>query len=97
LVEAMAFGLPVLATRVGGIPELIEPGVTGWLCEPSDVGSAMAGLSALAASPMGSLRAMGGAGEQRVARAHDRTQCLERTVEMFHAAVVGRLPRWAEP
>ena len=96
LVEAMAFGLPVLATRVGDIPTLIEPGVTGWLCEPSDVGSALAGLSALAASPMGALRAMGRAGEQRVARAHDRTQCLERTVEMFHAAVVGRLPGWAE-
>jgi D-inositol-3-phosphate glycosyltransferase len=96
LVEAMAFGLPVLATRVGDIPTLIEPGVTGWLCEPSDVGSAVAGLSALAASPMGALRAMGRAGEQRVARAHDRNQCLERTVEMFHAAVVGRLPRWAQ-
>jgi D-inositol-3-phosphate glycosyltransferase len=97
LVEAMAFGLPVLATRVGDIPELVEPGVTGWLCDPSDVGSAMAGLSALAAAPIGALRAMGRAGEQRVARAHDRTRCLERTVEMFHAAVVGRLPRWAEP
>jgi glycosyltransferase involved in cell wall biosynthesis len=93
LVEAMAFGLPVLATRVGDIPELVEPGVTGWLCEPSDVGSAMAGLSAFAAAPMGALRIMGSAGEQRVARAHDRTRCLERTVEMFRAAAVGRLPR----
>jgi glycosyltransferase involved in cell wall biosynthesis len=36
LVEAMAYGCPIVATRVGGIPELINDGVNGLLCEPGD-------------------------------------------------------------
>ncbi len=38
--EAMACEVPVIATRVGGLPEVIEHGVDGYLVEPRDVGSA---------------------------------------------------------
>ena len=34
LIDAMAFGLPVIATAVGGIPELVEDGVNGLLVDP---------------------------------------------------------------
>lgn len=39
VLEAMAAGRPVVAARVGGIPELVEDGVHGFLVEPDDVGA----------------------------------------------------------
>jgi glycosyltransferase involved in cell wall biosynthesis len=37
VMEALAMGVPVLASRVGGLPELVEPGRTGWLHDPQDI------------------------------------------------------------
>lgn len=36
LVEAMSLGLPIIATRIGGIPEMVKDGVNGFLVEPHD-------------------------------------------------------------
>jgi len=36
VIEAMAYGLPIVATAVGGIPEIVEDGVDGLLCPPAD-------------------------------------------------------------
>ncbi len=36
ILEAMAARVPVLATRVGGVPEMVEHGLTGWLVPPGD-------------------------------------------------------------
>lgn len=37
-IEAMVWGKPVIASKTGGIPEIVEDGVTGILCEPGDIG-----------------------------------------------------------
>jgi glycosyltransferase involved in cell wall biosynthesis len=47
LVEAMALRRPIVATRVGGIPELIEHGQTGWLVEPGSPSALAEGILAL--------------------------------------------------
>ncbi|MDA3876983.1 MAG: glycosyltransferase [Halothiobacillus sp.] len=36
VVEAMGCGIPVIATAVGGVPEIIQDGITGWIVETSD-------------------------------------------------------------
>src|SRR5438067_695759 len=51
VLEAMAHGRPVVASAVGGIPELVEDGVTGFLVEPGDVAGLRAALERLLADP----------------------------------------------
>jgi glycosyltransferase involved in cell wall biosynthesis len=94
VVEAMAHGLPVLGARVGDVPSLVEPGVTGWLCDPADLGSLLDGVAIVAAAPQDRLRAMGAAAAEKAAREHDRTGSLERTEEMLRAAANGGVPGW---
>ncbi len=51
IIEAMRAGLPVVATSVAGVPELVEHGATGLLCGPRDVVDASAQLQVLIDSP----------------------------------------------
>lgn len=51
LMEAMAHGLPVVATRVGGVPELVEEGVTGRVVSPGDAAELAAALQQVLSSP----------------------------------------------
>jgi glycosyltransferase involved in cell wall biosynthesis len=66
LLEAMATGLAVLATRHGGIPEAVEEGVSGYLFEERDHRSIGEALDRLAANP-DRLVALGAAASRRVA------------------------------
>jgi len=51
IVEAFARGIPVLASRRGGIPEIVEDGRTGWLFDPDEPGSLRERLEALLRDP----------------------------------------------
>jgi glycosyltransferase involved in cell wall biosynthesis len=64
VLEAMAAGLPVVATRVGGVPELVVPGKTGWLAPPGAAPALAAALSHLLGDPEAG-RAFGWAGRER--------------------------------
>jgi glycosyltransferase involved in cell wall biosynthesis len=48
--EAMARGLPVVATSAGGLPDKVRPGETGWLAPPGDISSLAAALTAALAA-----------------------------------------------
>jgi N-acetyl-alpha-D-glucosaminyl L-malate synthase BshA len=49
--EAMACGVPAVASRVGGLPETIDDGRTGYLCEPDDISGMAARAIALLSNP----------------------------------------------
>ncbi len=70
IAEAMAHGKPVVATRVGGIPELITDGVTGHLVERGDTEAMSERLLSLLADPALRER-MGAAGRATVAEKFD--------------------------
>src|SRR6185369_3181875 len=64
LMEAAAAGRPCVATRVGGVPEIVDDGVTGLLVPPSDAPALARALTCLARDP--ALRAdMGRAARER--------------------------------
>jgi glycosyltransferase involved in cell wall biosynthesis len=65
VLEAMAAGLPVAATAVGGVPEMVIPGRTGWLAPPEDVPALAAVIKRLLGDPE-QCRACGMAGRRRV-------------------------------
>ncbi len=67
LMEAMATGLPVVTTRIAGIPELVEDGVNGFITPPGDAESLAERLADLAASSSVRER-MGEAGRAKVGR-----------------------------
>jgi glycosyltransferase involved in cell wall biosynthesis len=61
---AMAQGVPVVASRVGGLPEVVEEGETGWLVPPGSP-QALADAITHAASDPERLREMGNKARQR--------------------------------
>lgn len=82
LMEAMAMRLPCIATRITGIPELIEDGVSGLLVTPSDA----AGLAAAVERLMddAALRqAMAEAGRERVLREYDLDQNIPQLSALY--------------
>ena len=65
VLEAFAAGLPVVATAVGGTPEVVEPGVNGRLVPPGDPAALARAISATLADPR-ARRAMGDRGRALV-------------------------------
>ena len=70
LMEAFALRRPVLCTRVAGVPELVEPGISGWVIAPDSVTALAAALRAVLHAAIAQLVQMGRHGAERVARRH---------------------------
>jgi glycosyltransferase involved in cell wall biosynthesis len=69
VLEYMAAGLPVVASRSGSLPDLVEHGVHGLLYEPSDVNGLAAAIARLAAEPA-LRRRLGAMARAKVQREH---------------------------
>jgi glycosyltransferase involved in cell wall biosynthesis len=80
--EAMAAGLPVVATAVGGLPGLIREGATGFLVPPGDEGALRERLRAMRADPEGA-RAVAAAGQAHVEVRHSREAMVQSYLELY--------------
>jgi glycosyltransferase involved in cell wall biosynthesis len=81
LLEALAAGLPVIATRVGGAPELLDDGVSGWLVPSDDVGALRAAIARALHDPDARAR-VAGAG-RALAEQHDWRHVAPRVRELL--------------
>lgn len=80
--EAMATELPVLATRVSAVPEVVVDGTTGLLVPPSDDAALAQGFLALAGDPA-LRRRLGRAGAERVARDFGLERMFDETLAVY--------------
>jgi glycosyltransferase involved in cell wall biosynthesis len=76
VLEAMAAGVPVVASRVGGLPDLIEEGKTGFFCDPREAASMAAAVEKVLVNPS--------------AAAEVARQAKQRARERFHPSVIVR-------
>ena len=86
VLEAMAAGLPVAATAVGGVPEMVTPAQTGWLAPPGDPPALAAVLGRMLANPE-QCRAMGRAARRRVVRDFSLSAMVSRYEEVLWASL----------
>jgi glycosyltransferase involved in cell wall biosynthesis len=91
LLEAMARGLPVLATRVGGNVEVVAEGQTGLLVPPADPGSLAEALAGLWTDPQRCAR-MGEAGRRRVEQLFDVRRMVAAYESLYHQVARTRRP-----
>jgi glycosyltransferase involved in cell wall biosynthesis len=95
ILEAMSHGLPVIATRVGGIPELVRDGIDGLLVDAGDVEALAEAIVTLARSPR-QRRAMGDAARARVSQHFSDASVLPLLYNVYDELLrVGRLPKTA--
>ncbi|MDP2881157.1 MAG: TIGR03088 family PEP-CTERM/XrtA system glycosyltransferase [Azonexus sp.] len=91
ILEAMASGLPVIATKVGGNPELVQEGRTGHLVPAADPGALAQAIINLAQSPDKS-RAMGYAGRKRIEAQFSMTAMID-SYQQIYDRLLGRMLR----
>ena len=82
LLEAMLAGLPVVATRVSAVPEVVADGETGLLVEPGDDAGLAEALGALLAD-RARAAALGDAGRERARTEFSVARMTERTLAVY--------------
>ncbi len=86
ILEAWAAGLPVIASRVGGIPWFVSDGQDGVLFEPNDEGEFLQAFRALVKNPE-RMRALAEAGQIKAREEYGWKKVTERLVGIYEEAV----------
>jgi D-inositol-3-phosphate glycosyltransferase len=90
MMEAMAFGLPVLAADAPGVAELVDPGVTGWLCPTRDLDALSRAISEVLDVDAATLRTMGRAAVDHVVAHHDSSGYGDAFASLLESVVPDR-------
>lgn len=86
VMESLALGRPVITTAIAGTPELVEPGVTGWLVPAGSVEALVPAMRAALEAPTSQLEEMGRRGAALVAERHDVAREARTLAGLFRAA-----------
>jgi colanic acid/amylovoran biosynthesis glycosyltransferase len=81
--EAMALGRPVIGTAIAGHPELIEPGVSGWLIPAGSVEPLAEAMAEVLSADPAELEPMGRAGAAQVAEQHDPRTAIDQLASLL--------------
>lgn len=84
--ESMSHGLPVIASRIGGLPEIVDDGVTGLLFEPGNVEELAIKMRLLWENPE-LCRRMGRAGREKVMREYSEDRYYRRLMAVYVRAM----------
>src|SRR5262249_17331589 len=87
VLEAMAFEVPVLATEVFGLPELIKDGENGYLCPPCDLTALTVALERVLSEQPEKRRAVARKGASLVRRRHDSHGYAEAYLRLMRGLV----------
>ncbi len=86
LLEAGAMGLPAVATAVGGVSEIIDEGVTGFLCASGDTEAVAAAIERLVQDPA-LRRSMGDAARKRIGTDFTIDACAKQLLKVYEDLV----------
>jgi glycosyltransferase involved in cell wall biosynthesis len=89
VLEAMAAGVPVVATSVGGVPELVVDGETGTLARPGDATELAVALRGVLSAPERA-RTLGENGRERARRLFSRERMIQDTCALYDEIAAGR-------
>jgi glycosyltransferase involved in cell wall biosynthesis len=83
LMEALALQRPVISTYIAAIPELVVPGVSGWLVPAGDLEALVTAMATCLDADPAELASLGRAGRERVRQQHDADREASRLVRLF--------------
>ena len=89
IMEALALGRPVISTYVAGIPELVKPGVSGWLVPAGSITDLAQAMQAVLETPCDRLSTMAAAGREAVQKHHNAVQEAKKLAQHFHTYGLG--------
>jgi glycosyltransferase involved in cell wall biosynthesis len=89
VLEAMALGVPIVATKVFGLPEVVHENETGWLCEARDTADLARALERALNASVTERQRLGVAARELVRSEHEVDACAARYADVLRAVAAG--------